>query len=64
MKDPLFESVFKIKEAHKEIGVACLNGVESWEKYQQLIGRAQGLQEALDIINNVLKEDEEDISEY
>lgn len=59
MKDPLYESIFKIKEAVGLLQGAVLNGVESWDKYNQLVGRGQGLKEALDIINVVLKEDEE-----
>jgi hypothetical protein len=59
MKDPLYESIFKIKEAVEFLQDAVLNGVDSWDKYNQLVGRGQGLKEALDIINNVLREDEE-----
>lgn len=63
MKDPLYASVFKIKEALEELKQAVLTGVDSWDKYNQLVGRGQGLQEALDIVNEVLKEDEEE-NEY
>ena len=59
MKDPLYESIFKIKEAVEFLQNGVLNGVESWDKYNQLVGRGQGLQEALEIINSVLREDEE-----
>ena len=31
-----------------------------FETYQRLVGRHQGLEEALDILNNLLKEDEID----
>ena len=58
-KDPLYESIFKIKEAVEFLQDGVLSGVDSWEKYNQLGGRGQGLKEALDIINSVLKEDEE-----
>lgn len=64
MKDPVYETIFKLKEAVKDLEYAALNGVDSWDKYNQLVGRNQGLQEALDIINVVLKEDEEEISEH
>ena len=60
MKDPVYASVFKIREAIDDIKSAFLNGVDSWDRYNQLVGRGQGLQEALDIINEVLQEDEED----
>lgn len=59
MKDPLYESIFKIKEAVELLQDGVLNGVDSWDKYNQLVGRGQGLKEALEIINSVLKEDEE-----
>lgn len=59
VKDPIYESIFKIKEAVEFLQSGVLNGIESWDKYNQLVGRGQGLKEALDIINSVLKEDEE-----
>lgn len=59
MKDPVFASVFAIKDELAQLSEAMLGGVDSWDKYNQLVGRARGLQEALDIINSVLKEDEE-----
>jgi hypothetical protein len=59
MKDPLYESIFKIKEAVEFLQNGVLDGVDSWDKYNQLVGRGQGLKEALEIINSVLKEDEE-----
>lgn len=60
MLDPLNATIAKVKQAKQEIADACLSGVDSWEKYQRLVGKAQGLQETLDIIDGVLKEDEED----
>lgn len=60
MKDPLYETMFKIQAELKFLSEASLNGVESWDKYNQLIGQARGLKESLDIINQVLKEDEEE----
>lgn len=60
MRDPLYETIAKVKQAKQEIAEACLNGVDSWDKYLKLVGKAQGLQETLDIIDGVLKEDEED----
>jgi hypothetical protein len=59
MKDPLYESIFRIKEAVEFLQSGVLSGIDSWDKYNQLVGRGQGLKEALDIINSVLKEDEE-----
>jgi hypothetical protein len=34
--------------------------VASWETYQRTVGTNLGLQETLDLINKMLKEDEED----
>ena len=59
MKDPIYATVFKIKETIQELEYAALNGADSWDSYNQLIGRGRGLKEALEIINAVLKEDEE-----
>jgi hypothetical protein len=59
MKDPLYESIFRIKEAVEFLQNGVLSGVDSWDKYNQLVGRGQGLKEALEIINSVLREDEE-----
>ena len=47
MKDPLYESIFRIKEAVEFLSTGVLDGVDSWDKYNQLVGRGQGLQEAL-----------------
>ncbi|CAB5219279.1 hypothetical protein UFOVP229_51 [uncultured Caudovirales phage] len=59
MKDPIYTTVFKLKEAIQDLEYAALNGADSWDSYNQLIGRGRGLKEALEIINAVLKEDEE-----
>lgn len=59
VKDPIYESIFKIKEAVEFLQDGVLSGVDSWDKYNQLVGRGQGLKEALEIINSVLREDEE-----
>ena len=59
MKDPIYESIFRIKEAVEFLQDGVLSGVDSWDKYNQLVGRGQGLKEALEIINSVLREDEE-----
>lgn len=60
MKDPVYASIFAIKEELDLLKTALLNGTDSWERYNQLIGKGQGLKEALAIIENVLKEDEEE----
>lgn len=60
MKDPLYVSIFRIKEEAKELADACIKGVDSWDKYTQLVGQARGLQQALDIINHALRESEDE----
>lgn len=60
MIDPLYATIAKVKQEKALIAEACLNGVDTWESYLKLVGKAQGLQETLDIIDSVLKEDEEE----
>ena len=60
MLDPINVTIAKVKQEKALIAEACLNGVDTWESYLKLVGKAQGLQETLDIIDGVLKEDEED----
>lgn len=60
MKDPFYASIFEIESEITRLKEAAVNGVESWDKYNQLVGVARGLQGALDIMNQVLREDEED----
>lgn len=46
----------KIKQA--EISVALANGsVTTWEAYQRLVGHHQGLQDVLEMVNNMLEEE-------
>ena len=60
MKDPVYASIFAIREELDILKQALLNGTDSWERYNQLVGKGQGLSEALAIIESVLKEDEEE----
>ena len=49
-----------VKARQAEIAASLAGGTAtSWESYQRLVGQYQGLQEALDILNNLLKEDDE-----
>lgn len=49
-----------IKSSQAEIASSLAHGMApNWEAYQRLVGRHQGLQEALDVLNNLLKEDDE-----
>jgi hypothetical protein len=50
-----------IKTRQAEIAASLAGGTATtWESYQRLVGQYQGLQEALDILNNLLKDDDED----
>lgn len=49
-----------LKTRQAEIAASLAGGTATnWESYQRLVGHHQGLQEALDILNNLLKEDNE-----
>jgi hypothetical protein len=37
------------------------NNVNSFDDYQRLVGRHEGFKATLDIINEILREDEEDL---
>ena len=49
-----------IKTSQSQIALSLAHGnASSWEAYQRMVGQHQGLQEALDILNNILKEEDE-----
>lgn len=49
-----------IKARQAEIAASLAGGMAAtWESYQRLVGQNQGLQEALDILNNLLKDEDE-----
>ena len=48
-----------IKACQAEIASSLVAGnAANWESYIRLVGHNAGLQEALDILNNLMKEDE------
>jgi hypothetical protein len=50
-----------VKARQAEISAGMTNGnCVNFESYQRLVGQYQGLTEALEIINNLLKEEEDD----
>lgn len=49
----------KLRQAEIAASLAAGNAV-SWETYQRLVGEHSGLNQALDILNKLLKEDEDD----
>lgn len=53
-----FISAVKARQA--EIGNSLIAGhIVNFETYQRLVGQHQGLAESLDILNNLLKEEDE-----
>jgi len=53
----------RLKNADKDLTLAISSGVNvhDFASYQRLVGQKAGIQDALDIINQILSEDEEDI---
>lgn len=62
MRDPISELISLVKETQQQIAetVAVGHGVNSFETYQRLVGRHEGLQITLDLINDVLAGDNEE----
>lgn len=64
MKDFISEIIGRVKAEQKSIAESVTAGINinSFEDYQRLVGRHEGLMLTLDIINEILTEDEEDES--
>ena len=51
-----------VKKRQNEIAIALVNGgAINIESYHRLVGQNQGLQEALDILNQLLEEENKDV---
>jgi hypothetical protein len=63
MKDIVSELIKRLKSADQDLTLAISSGVNvhDYASYQRLVGQKAGVQQALDIINQILSEDEEDI---
>jgi len=61
MKDIVSEILDRIKNAEKELTEAIASGVNvhNFDLYQRLVGKREGLSDALRIIDNILSEDDE-----
>ena len=61
MKDILSEIIGRVKTEQNLVAETVTAGmnVNSFDDYQRLIGRHEGLKTALDIINEILTEDDE-----
>jgi len=52
----------RINEKKQEIAESMVNGnCVSFESYQRLVGQNIGLQEALNVLNDLLEEDKKDV---
>ena len=64
MRDPISEILNRIKNA-KELTVETVStgmNIEDYAKYQRFLGEITGLQQALNIIDDVLTESDKDDS--
>lgn len=51
-----------IKQRQQEIAESLVNGnCVNFESYQRLVGQYQGLEESLNILNNLLEEEKKDV---
>jgi hypothetical protein len=62
MVDILSEILKRIKEAEKQMTEAIASGINvySFDIYQKLVGKREGLNESLLIIESILSEDDEE----
>lgn len=62
MKDIISEIIKRLKSADQDLTLAISSGVNvhDYASYQRLVGQKAGVQESLDIINQILSEDGED----
>jgi hypothetical protein len=56
------ELITRIKQKQQEISEAMLNGnCINFESYQRLVGQNLGLEETLNILNNIIEEQNKDV---
>jgi hypothetical protein len=62
MKDFISEIISRTRDEQKKLAETLTAGhnVNSFEDYQRLVGRHEGFQATLDIIDEILREDEEE----
>lgn len=65
MNDIVGEILKRILISKQDIvdSVSTGRGVDSFDKYQKLVGKHEGLQLALDLINGILTENDKDDAE-
>lgn len=62
MKDFISEIIGRVKTEQKKLAETLTGGinVNSFDDYQRLVGRHEGFKETLDIIDELLREDDEE----
>jgi hypothetical protein len=63
MKDFLSTIISRTRDEQKKLAETLTAGsnVNSFEDYQRLVGRNEGFKAVLDIIDEILREDEDDL---
>jgi hypothetical protein len=63
MKDFLSTIISRTRDEQKKLAETLTAGsnVNSFEDYQRLVGRNEGFRAVLDIIDEILREDEDDL---
>ena len=63
MKDILSEIISRTREEKAKLAAAIASGtnVNTFDDYQRLVGRNEGFQAVLDIIDELLTEDDEEL---
>lgn len=63
MKDFISEIITRTREEQSKLAETLTAGhnVNTFQDYQRLVGRYEGFKATLDIINDILREDEEDL---
>lgn len=60
--NPVSELIGKIKERRLELALSLADGYAiNIESYHRMVGTYQGLGEALDILDNILNDEDEDL---
>ena len=63
MRDLISELISRLKKADATTTEAIASGsnIHNFDSYQRLVGKREGLSDALAIIDNILSEDDEDL---
>ena len=63
MKDIISEIIERLKNADRDLVLAISSGtnIHDFASYQRFVGQKQGIKDALDIVDQILSEDDEDL---